>query len=149
VLKNFPETHYNFARVQGDNMDDALKEKIHADLTARDKERAQNAWVSVLRSSFAGINERCDRAGFRPKRFLVAVDKNRSDVFVASCDAMLRVSFESADSMISGTFHGPIRPPILIFLFDEQARAPLRGLITKENENAPYQLEWYDPLPQH
>ena len=101
-------------------------------MTEDEKKKARNAWVSVLRPWFDQISARGTDQGLRRRQTVIAIVKNNSDVFVSRYDASLPESFED---MISGTLSEPIRPSILVFLFDDSTRAPLRGIISGSAEH--------------
>ena len=128
--RTLPRTAY--VRGRGLNAVESPLQNEGEHMTEDEKKKARNAWVSVLRPWFDQISARGTDQGLRRRQTVIAIVKNNSDVFVSRYDASLPESFED---MISGTLSEPIRPPILVFLFDDSRRAPLRGIISGSAEH--------------
>jgi hypothetical protein len=117
-----------------------------------ERQQIQAAWIDVLLVANAGpdserfarikqIIKRGFDQGLKRRLTLIAVAPS-CDVFVSRYDPMVHheVGWEVLANIICGTKAAPIRPPILIFLFDDsEATAAVRGRI-----KADLGLEWFN-----
>ena len=144
-----------FVREEGSNV--TVDEPLTALETSRlekieqgNRQRTQRVWVSALQPWFAQIIARGASEGFTRRRTLVATVKGSSDTFVSRYDQML----EKFEDMVWGICSEEIRPPILVFLFDETNRGPLCGVISKRgleaHRDAQEYLDWlsWERCPQ-
>jgi hypothetical protein len=63
---------------------------------------------------------------------LVAVVRENGESFVSRYNSNLHANEDPIDKMVSGTKNNLIRPPVLVFLFDDSNRPALQGEIYKD-----------------
>jgi hypothetical protein len=97
---------------------------------------AQEAWRTVLTPGMiVKINNLGRKKVLQPPQYtLVAVAKETCDIFVSRYNPNPRSGDDPIDKMIHGTKAAPIKPPILIFLFDAPNHHVALGEID-ENED--------------
>ncbi|SRR6266567_2074993 len=102
---------------------------------AKKRADAQHAWKTVLTPEMiVKINSLGRHKVLQVPFTLVAVAKESCNIFVSRYNPNPQSGDDPIDKMIHGTKSGPIKPPILIFLFDDPNRHVALGEID-EDEN--------------